>query len=337
MVSGTESARAGLSVTGAVVRYTTAEGQTVMAVDGVDLAVAPGEIVALLGASGSGKSSLLRAIAGLEPLAAGAIDWDDEDLTRTPTHRRGFGMMFQDAQLFATMNVGRNVAYGLYAWPRTERAARVEELLEIVGLSGYGRRTVNELSGGQAQRVALARSLAPRPRLLLLDEPLSALDRALREHLVGVLSEVLRATHTTAVYVTHDQDEAFGLADRVAVLASGRVLADAPADDLWRHPPTREVAAFLGYSPFLDADVAARLGMGGVPRGWLVGLGIGGLVPDPAGVAVPIAAQRHQRGKVEVAVTLPDGQPAVVVAETTVPGDSLGVRIDPDAVVTVPA
>lgn len=337
MVNGTESARAGLGVAGAVVRYATAEGKTVTAVDGVDLAVAPGDIVALLGASGSGKSSLLRAIAGLEPLAAGVVSWDGEDLTRTPTHRRGFGMMFQDAQLFATMNVGKNVAYGLHGVERPERARRVDELLELVGLPGYGRRKVNELSGGQAQRVALARSLAPQPRLLLLDEPLSALDRALREHLVGVLSQVLRATHTTAVYVTHDQDEAFGLADRVAVLASGRVLADAPADDLWRHPPTREVAAFLGYGPFLDADVAARLGLAGPRSGRLIGLGIGGLVLDAAGTAVPIVAQRHQRGKVEVVVTLPDDQEAVLVAETTLAGETVGVRIDQDAIVTVQA
>lgn len=208
----------GLLVTDAVVSYVTASGP-VTAVDHVNLEVAPGEIVALLGASGSGKSSLLRAIAGLEPLAGGRITWDGLDLTGLPVHRRGFGMMFQDAQLFPTMNVGGNVAYGLHGRPAAERQARVAELLELVGLPGYGRRRVTELSGGQAQRVALARSLAPQPRLLLLDEPLSALDRALRERLVEDLGVVLRATHTTAVYVTHDQDEAFTLADRVVVLA----------------------------------------------------------------------------------------------------------------------
>lgn len=326
----------GLTVTDAVVRYPTASGP-VTAVDHVDLAVAPGEIVALLGASGSGKSSLLRAIAGLEPLASGRIAWDGRDLTAVPVHRRGFGMMFQDAQLFPTMNVGANVAYGLHGRPPAERRARVAELLELVGLPGYEGRRVTELSGGQAQRVALARSLAPQPRLLLLDEPLSALDRVLRERLVDDLGVVLRATHTTAVYVTHDQDEAFTLADRVAVLAEGRVLADAASDDLWRHPPTREVATFLGYGPFLDAATAARLGLGGVPASRLVGLGLGGLVLDRAGAEVPVDAQRRQRGKVEVSVTLPDGQRATVVAETMLPGRTVGVRIDPDAVVTVPA
>lgn len=327
----------GLTVTDAVVRYATAEGGSVLAVDGVDLAVAPGQIVALLGASGSGKSSLLRAIAGLEPLVAGRVAWDGEDLTGMPTHRRGFGMMFQDAQLFPTMDVGRNVAYGLHGRPAAERASRTRTLLELVGLPGYERRKVTELSGGQAQRVALARSLAPEPRLLLLDEPLSALDRGLRDHLVGVLGEVLRTTGTTAVYVTHDQDEAFTLADRVAVLASGRVLADEVSEELWRHPPTRAVASFLGYGPFVDAALAARLGLPGVASGRLIGLGTGGLVGAPDGLAVPIESQRHQRGRVEVNVTLPDGQRASLTTETTVPGGTLGVRIDPDAVVTVPA
>jgi len=327
----------GLTVADAVVRYATTGGGVVTAVDHVDLAVAPGEIVALLGASGSGKSSLLRAIAGLEPLASGSVAWDGEDVTALQVHRRGFGMMFQDAQLFATMNVGRNVAYGLHGRPAAERAARVEQLLELVGLPGYGRRKVTELSGGQAQRVALARSLAPQPRLLLLDEPLSALDRSLREHLVEVLGSVLRATRTTAVYVTHDQDEAFTLADRVAVLAEGRKLADAASEELWRHPPTRQVAAFLGYGPFLDADLAARLGLPGAEPGRLVGLGTGGLVADPGGLAVPIAAQRHQQGKVRAVVTLPDGQPADLIVETTLPATQVRVRIDPDAVVTLPA
>lgn len=325
----------GLTVTGAVVEYTTAVGATIRAVDNVDLAVAPGEIVALLGASGSGKSSLLRAIAGLEPLASGSVAWDGDDLTRTPTHTRGFGMIFQDGQLFPTMNVGRNVAYGLAGMPRPEREARVAELLELVGLPGFGRRKVTELSGGQAQRVALARSLAPRPRLLLLDEPLSALDRGLRERLAEVVSEVLRATGTTAVHVTHDQDEAFTIADRVAVMTDGRLVADEVADELWRHPPTREVAEFLGYGPFLSARVAAKLGLGGVPEDRQVGLGLGGLVADPAGTPVVVLNQRRLRGQIEAQVLLPDGQHAYLVTETEV-GDRIWVKVDSDAIVKVP-
>ncbi len=156
-----------------------------------------------------------------------------------PVYARGFGMMFQDGQLFQHLSVAGNIGYGLYREARTQRRARVAELLDIVGLPGYGGRRISELSGGQAQRVALARSLAPRPRLLLLDEPLSALDRTLREHLVEVLGEALRTTGTTALYVTHDQDEAFALADRVGVMADGRLLQlDAP-ELLWRRPISR--------------------------------------------------------------------------------------------------
>ena len=322
----------GLTVRGAIVRY-----GGFVAVAGVDLDIAEGEIVALLGASGSGKSSLLRAIAGLEPLAGGVVAWDGADLAGVPVHRRNFGLMFQEGQLFPHLSVAGNVGYGLFRLAADERRRRVEELLELVGLAGYGERPITALSGGQAQRVALARSLAPAPKLLLLDEPLAALDRALREHLVDVLAEGLRVTGTTALYVTHDQDEAFTIADRVGVIADGRLIADAPADELWRHPPSRQVAAFLGYGPFLDAATAAALGLPGVPSGSLVGLGIGGLILDAAGIVVPVVGQRHQRGQVEVSVTLPDGQRAIVLSETTVPGPALAVRIDPEARIVVPA
>ncbi len=314
----------GLEVRGAVVRY----GELV-AVDGVDLAVEPGEIVALLGASGSGKSSLLRGVAGLEPLAAGELTWDGSDISATPVHARGFGMMFQDGQLFNHLSVEGNVGYGLYREPRVGRRARVAELLDLVGLPGYGKRRVGELSGGQAQRVALARSLAPRPRLLLLDEPLSALDRNLREHLVGVLGDALRSTGTTALYVTHDQDEAFALADRVGVMAAGRMLQlDAP-ELLWRRPATREVAAFLGYEPFIAAELAASLGRVRAGADELVAIGPAGLVPAADGLEVPIVEQRHQRGEVLVDVRLPDGQTATVRAAERVDGESLTVTLDP--------
>ena len=321
----------GLSVSGAVVRY----GELV-AVDGVDLAVEPGEIVALLGASGSGKSSLLRGIAGLEPLAAGLVAWDGVDVSAVPVHARGFGMMFQDGQLFQHLSVEGNIGYGLYREPRAVRAARVTELLNVVGLPGYGKRRVSELSGGQAQRVALARSLAPAPRLLLLDEPLSALDRNLREHLVGVLGDALRATGTTAIYVTHDQDEAFALADRVGVMAEGRLLQlDAP-ELLWRRPASREVAAFLGYEPFIAPGLAARLGRVRAGEDELVAIGPAGLVAASGGVEVPIAEQRHQRGEVLIDVRLPDGQTATVRSAEKVAGDELGVALDPAGCAVVP-
>ena len=220
----------------------------VTAVDGVDLDVARGETVALLGASGCGKSSLLRAVAGLEDLAGGTVAWDGRDVARVPVHRRGFGLMFQDGQLFPFRDVAGNVAYGLAGLPRRERRARVERVLDVVGLRGYGPREVTTLSGGQAQRVALARSLAPRPRLLLLDEPLSALDRALRERLAVDLRRILTDQGTTALYVTHDRDEAEEVADRVGVMEAGRLLRlDAP-EALRADPGGEAVARLLGSS-----------------------------------------------------------------------------------------
>ncbi|MTG90587.1 ATP-binding cassette domain-containing protein [Cellulosimicrobium sp. BIT-GX5] len=254
---------AGLAVRDVVVRYgghgtggaRTDPGTT--AVAGVTLDVPPGEVLALLGPSGCGKSSLLRAVAGLEPVASGAVAWDGRDLAGVPVHRRGFGLMFQEGQLFPHRDVAGNVAYGIAGLPRAARDARVTELLDVVGLAGYGRRAVATLSGGERQRVALARSLAPRPRLLLLDEPLSALDRGLRERLALDLREALRATGTTAVFVTHDHDEAFTVADRVAVMDAGRLLQVASPEDLWRAPASRRVAEFLGYQAFVPAELSA--------------------------------------------------------------------------------
>jgi len=196
-------------------------------VQDISFAVGRGETVALLGPSGCGKSTLLRAICGLEPLAAGTISWDGTDLAPVPTHRRGFGLVFQDGQLFVHRSVAENIAYGLRVQqcPRAAREARVTELLELVGLPGFGPRAVTELSGGERQRVALARALAPQPRLLLLDEPLSALDRELRERLGSDLAELLRTTGTTALLVTHDETEAATIADRVLRMAAGRLVS----------------------------------------------------------------------------------------------------------------
>lgn len=244
---GGEPASAGLSLRGLRVVYRGTRGVArVTAVDGVDLDVSRGETVALLGPSGCGKSSLLRAVAGLEDLAGGTVMWDGRDVVRVPVHRRGFGLMLQDGQLFPFRDVAGNVAYGLTGLPRRERRPRVEEMLELVGLPGHGPRDIATLSGGQAQRVALARSLAPRPRLLLLDEPLSALDRALREQLAVDLREILAGQGTTALYVTHDHGEARVVADRVGVMDAGRLLRlDAP-EALWADPGDETVARFLG-------------------------------------------------------------------------------------------
>jgi thiamine transport system ATP-binding protein len=322
----------GLAIRDAVVRY----GSTV-AVDGVSLDVAPGEVVALLGASGSGKSSLLRAVAGLEPLAAGTVSWGGEDLTSVPVHRRGFAMMFQDGQLFPHLSVAANVGYALAGRERGARDRRVGELLELVGLAGYGPRPVTALSGGQAQRVALARSLAAEPRLLMLDEPLSALDTGLREHLLGVLDATLQATGTPALYVTHDQDEAFAIADRVAVLAGGRLLQVDDPTTLWRHPLDQQVADFLGYRLVLDPVQALALGWPRPVTG-MVAVGPDGLVADSAGTDVKVLGVRPRRGGTEFSVEVAGGVGRVRTRQLSTHADHrrlLAVRLDPDGCVVL--
>ncbi|MHA7861261.1 ABC transporter ATP-binding protein [Tessaracoccus sp. Y36] len=311
----------GLEVHDVSVRY----GRTV-AVDDVSLRVEPGTIVALLGASGSGKSTLLRAIAGLQPLSSGAILWDGEDLAPVKVHKRNFGLVFQDGQLFPTMNVARNIAYGLGRLPKPEQYERVEEMLELVGLAGYGSRRPTELSGGQAQRVALARSLAPSPRALLLDEPLSALDTGLRRRLADDLARILRETHTTAVYVTHDHQEAYTIADFVAVLDEGRLLQLASPEILRERPHSRQVAAFLGYRAFVVEAEARRLGWtGSLATGELLGIGPASLQLDPHGLELAVVDQTLTIDDVEVKVLLPDGQTATVASPSKL--DTLSVRV----------
>lgn len=215
----------------------------VTAVDGVSLGIPTGEVFALLGPSGSGKSSLLRAIAGLEP-CTGDILFDGESVRKTPVHKRGFALMFQDGQLFPHLDVAGNVGYALRTAGRPDDA-RVTELLDLVGLAGFERRRVTELSGGEQQRVALARSLAAQPRVLLLDEPLSSLDRELRERLAGELRGILELSGVTTILVTHDHDEAGVIADRIGILDAGRLLQTGTLTDLRAHPVSDRVARFL--------------------------------------------------------------------------------------------
>lgn len=242
------------------------------------------EIVALLGPSGCGKTTLLRIIAGLENADSGEILLDNKDLTDIPVHKRNFGMVFQDYALFPHMSVADNVAFGLKmaGWDSDRQAKRVAQVLELVNLSGFEERMVFELSGGEQQRVAVARSIAPLPRLLLLDEPLGALDRTLRERLMGDLRQILKRatsgkssapavpasffddennqigsepTGITSIYVTHDQEEAFAIADRVFIMNKGRIEQEGLPVEIYHRPKTSFVARFLGMENLLKATI----------------------------------------------------------------------------------
>lgn len=328
-----------LSLRGVSVRY----GDTV-AVDDVSLDLAAGQVLAVLGPSGCGKSTLLRAVAGLEPLSGGSVSVDDADLAGVPTHKRGFALMFQDGQLFAHLTVARNVAYALRLrrTPSARLAARVRELLELVGLSGYDDRLPGTLSGGERQRVALARALAVEPRLILLDEPLSALDATLRERLAADLREILHAAGTTALLVTHDHDEAFALADRLAVMRDGRVVQSGEIDEVWREPVDEETALFLGYARVVRGEAASELlDAAGLPAAPAVALRRSALVAD--------GAARGIRARVESARVTPEQVRLVVHADRigrldavaplgsrVSPGDEVALRVDVTRLAVLP-
>ncbi len=232
---------------------------------GVSLQITPGEIVALLGPSGCGKTTLLRIIAGLEEPSSGNLLFKGEELAEMPVHERGFGLVFQDYALFPPKDVAGNIEFGLrmLGWDAEKRAIRVGQVLELVGLSGFEGREIHELSGGEQQRVALARSLAPSPRLLLLDEPMGSLDRALRDRLMRELGAILkeaggmldRPEGITAVFVTHDQEEAFAVADRIFVMNAGLIEQEGTPAILYRKPKNVFVARFLGMENIIKGKV----------------------------------------------------------------------------------
>ena len=279
------------STTGLAVRDLTVRFDGTMAVDDVDLEVPAGSVVAVLGPSGCGKSTLLRTVAGLEVPDSGSVLYDGQDLAGIPTHRRGFALMFQDGQLFEHLDVAANIAYPLRLRrssgqsSRATQRERVARLLALVGLEGYGERSPATLSGGERQRVALARSLAVDPRLLLLDEPLSALDRGLRERLASDLHDILRSAGATAMLVTHDQEEAFAVADRMAVMRDGRIVQSGSLDEVWSGPADAWTAQFLGYATVLTGAAARRLRDLAAPTAsWqAVALRRSALRVDPAG------------------------------------------------------
>ena len=342
-----------LAVEGARVRF----GETA-AVDGVDLTVGASETVAILGPSGCGKTSLLRAIAGLEPLAAGRVTWDGADLAGVPAHRRRFGLMFQEYALFPHRDVRGNVDFGLRmaGIDRATRARRVDEVLELVGLAALGDRRVAALSGGEQQRVALARALAVEPRLLMLDEPLGALDRAWRDRLLREIGALLERTQLPALYVTHDHEEAFALADRIAVMRAGRVVQSGTPGDVWRRPADEWTAQFLGFGPVVDAEraeggvtvpwgftpvAAAEEGRGAVRPGAVrVVLRPDAVRLDPSGpVAGCVTASVFAGDRTELTVDVVGATLRVRVAGRDAPAAGARVRlaIDPDAVLVYPS
>ncbi len=288
------------------------------ALAGVDLHVAPAEVVAVLGPSGSGKTTLLRAVAGLQALDAGSVAIDGVDQAGVPPHRRGVGLMFQDHALFPHRDVGGTVAFGLrmQGMAATRIDARVAEVLALVDLPGTQRRPIASLSGGEQQRVALARALAPSPRVLLLDEPMGALDRTLRERLVAELRAVFTQLGLTVVAVTHDLREAFALADRIVVMDGGRVLRAGRPNEVWEQPATRRVAELLGLANLVDVEVVG--GSARTPWGPTVDVAV---ADGPATVLVRDRdVTLSEDGPIEGAVRASTFLGDLVVLELDVPG-----------------
>jgi len=277
----------------------------VRAVDGVSLDIVPGEFFSLLGPSGCGKTTTLRMIGGFEAPSTGTIELRGRDVTRDPPERRPVNMVFQSYALFPHLNVGDNVAFGLrrHKVPRDEVHRRVAEALELVRLTGYDRRRPNQLSGGQQQRIALARALVNRPHVLLLDEPLGALDLKLRKQLQLELKRIQQEVGITFVYVTHDQEEALTLSDRIAVMRAGRVEQLGTPEELYDRPATRFVADFIGTTNLLDGTVESVDGE--VAR---VRLASGEVCPVDAGRLTPgLAVELSIRPEAVELVPLADG------------------------------
>ncbi len=324
---------------------------------GLDLRVTAGALVCLLGPSGCGKTTALRAVAGFEPVRAGAILLDGVEVSRPgyslPPEQRRIGMVFQDYALFPHLDVRANVGFGLRGRPRAERQRLAEESLDLVGLSGLGRRYPHELSGGQQQRVALARALAPHPSLILLDEPFSNLDVDLRERLSLEVREILKAQGITAILVTHDQHEAFALADEIGVLHDGRLEQWGSASELYHQPTTRFVADFVGQGVFMPGTMGKEGRVNTVigrflgrciecPEGSPVDflLRPDDVVTDPQGGILAVVEKRAFRGaEILYTLRLPGGERVLSLFPSHcdhAEGEEVSVRIDAEHVVTFP-
>ena len=316
-----------LQVTDVFVRF-----GDVAALDGVDLDVDDRSVVALIGPSGSGKTSLLRVVAGLEHPDEGDVRWDDQSILDVPPHKRGFGMMFQDYALFPHRSVAENVAFGLrmQRLPAAEIVGRTEAALDLVGLSGYGPRPVGTLSGGEQQRVALARTLAPEPRLVLLDEPLGALDRPLRERLVEDMRDIFEGIEATALYVTHDRDEAFAVADMVAVIDDGHIIAQGAPEELWHRQTNARVAELIGVENRLSSEELIALGVDAATSN-TTALAIDAIrVDTDEPTNATVQRTRFRGGGYRLELEMDAGPRLVTFSETRASrGDRVRVTIDP--------
>jgi putative spermidine/putrescine transport system ATP-binding protein len=325
------------------------------ALEPVNLDIARGETVVLLGPSGCGKTTLLRMIAGLEtPDAGGKILFNDADVTRVPIERRNIGMVFQSYALFPNMTVADNIGYGLKVRnvPDAERKARVAELVALTGIEGLEHRRIDQLSGGQRQRVALARAVAPRPSVLLLDEPLTALDAALRERLRSELNRLLRTLGITAIYVTHDQSEAMALGDRIVVMRKGAIAQIGTPRDIYFTPANRFVAEFVGAANIIEAQ--CRDSVLALPGGALkiaAGATDGTVLAmvRPESIAIVAAASAVLHGRIDSVSFVGDRQRASISGAASkalmadIPntiaikaGDFVGLSVDPAAIRLLP-
>ncbi len=316
----------------------------------LDLDIHPGETLVFLGPSGCGKTTTLRLIAGLEqPDAGGQVLFDDRDVTGLPIERRDVGMVFQNYALFPNLDVAGNIAYGLKirGLPRAERDARVAELLAMMHLEALAERRIQQLSGGQRQRVALARALAPRPRVLLFDEPLAALDAQLREQLRADIGALLRELGTTAVYVTHDQQEALALGDRIVVMGEGRIAQIGTPTQIYQRPASRFVAGFVGQLNRFEvrAHSGAEVAVAGGQLPWTGAASTLFCRPEhlepsatPAHLTGILVGQFFQGAHSRLLVEVGTGQPLLVDTAQPLqaqPGDLLHLNVRPDALFTL--
>ncbi len=335
-------------------------GSTV-ALEDVSLDVDQGEIVCVLGPSGCGKTTFLRLIAGLETADRGDISFAGRDTSGIPVHERGFGFMFQEHALFPHQNVAQNIAFGLKMAKLARQTvhSRVAKVLELVGLTGMSERSVNSLSGGEQQRVALARSLAPGPRLLLLDEPLGSLDRALRQRLMSELRIILKELDVTAITVTHDQQEAFALADKIVVMDAGRALQTATPETVYRRPNSPAVARFLGLVNLLPGTITQAIPLvvrtevgrfpihgtcrASSPVTLLIRPEAASIGPNPSSIQLEgtLTSRSFRGGHYQIEVACPAG-PSLTFALRAAPselpaiGQSILLHLDPGAIGLLP-